>query len=1159
VKLNTIDNESGPNLGYGNYTNLSTDLTPNQTYNIELTPGRTQNVTQNVYWKVWIDLNGDNDFLDIGELVLQTSSLNNQIVNPSFTLPSNASPGRTRMRVSMGLSNGEGACTIGGIKEVEDYTVTIQAASSELSVTPNSVNFSCEGNSWNVNVRSNLFWTIVGLPDWLSVSRPNGTNDGNFLLTAERNPTTTPRTANIQVSGGGLTQDVSVVQAGCSGSCVAPTGLRLERVTYVRASLIWNTVTGASAYQTRVRYVGESEWSLSDTNASIRTSWFGLAPCRPLEVQVRSRCVDGTFSPFSSSIIVTTDGCEDTYCYSYGRTTDFWIDRVQVHSLNNNSGRDYGYGNFTNQSTTLEKGIAYQLFLTPSTSEGVQAVYWRVWIDYNQDGDFLDLGEKILEQNNVTTATISQFFSPPNNALTGTTRMRVSMALNDYATPCELNTDIEVEDYTINLEGGVPPNLTLSTSALSYSAEGGSQQVQVNANVDWTTDVTQDWITVTRSGTGNSQLAVVVQANPNTAARSAILRVNGVGVAPRRIIIAQAARASACAIPNGLVVEDFGQSYAFYNWQLVDGATGYQSRIRPIGTQDWIVGNTFERPGVVWANLAPCSEYELQIRSICDDGESGSFSPSMRVTTEGCDETYCYSYGLAWNDWINRVQLSVRGNNSSSLTDINNRSGQDFGHGDYTNISAILQHGNEYQLFLEPSFNGEEKEVYWRVWIDFNQDGDFLDTKENIVSRTNSNRFTEETVFSVPNLAKSGPTRMRVAMSTEKFPRGCDIDGFREVEDYTVVIQGQAPALEVSETMANFGADGGRVTVEVASNVDWRVTESLSWINVIPSSGSDNGTFLIEAVANNSNNVRTGELQISGGNITRRVQVRQAAMVFQPNLTINPQSVSFKSGINKETLNVVANTAWRISSKPDWITVSTENGVNAAQVEIRSARNNAEDFRMGEIFFTNDDRSITVAVEVFQEGKFNEETSLGITPRKPTVDASASCKTFNIRSIHEWELIPDQAYFWINSITPRTSTGNGNISICYSANNSNSTRIAGFKLTGGGIVIPISLEQLGRSNLGQNEQTSRGLGSFLSIQPNPVQEEFSAQLQLNQEQEVVFRIIDLNGRAVSERTHWLTEGYNRVVFDEPLPDGAYVLVALTTDGILERKLFVVDH
>ena len=144
-----------------------------------------------------------------------------------------------------------------------------------------------------------------------------------------------------------------------------------------------------------------------------------------------------------------------SYCGSEGSNSNFeWIQRVQFGSINNNSGNDGGYGDYTNLSTALTPGGSVSVTLVPGFSSSTYTEYWRLWIDYNRDGDFSDAGEQIGQGSG--TGTLSGTLSVSSNATPGTTRMRVAMKYNAYSTPCETFSYGEVEDYTVIIGTALP-------------------------------------------------------------------------------------------------------------------------------------------------------------------------------------------------------------------------------------------------------------------------------------------------------------------------------------------------------------------------------------------------------------------------------------------------------------------------------------------------------------------------------------------------------------------------------------------------------------------------------------------------------------------------------------------------------------------------------
>jgi bacillolysin len=262
-----------------------------------------------------------------------------------------------------------------------------------------------------------------------------------------------------------------------SCSLAAPTNFAASNINDNGFTLTWNTVSGAASYKVIVN-------GTSTTVSGTTYIATGLVPGTAYTCSVSANCSTGGSGTPANTSATTTGSAPLNYCASNGNSVaDEYIGRVQLGTINNaTGGASGGYADYTSISASLTKGSAAIITITPTWTGTKYNEGYSVWIDYNKDGDFADSGEQVWTKTASQTTSVSGTFTVPTSAITGSTRMRVSMKYNGVPTACEAFSYGEVEDYTVVL-GGSAPDTTAPTAPTNLVASGTTQ---TTTDLSWT-------------------------------------------------------------------------------------------------------------------------------------------------------------------------------------------------------------------------------------------------------------------------------------------------------------------------------------------------------------------------------------------------------------------------------------------------------------------------------------------------------------------------------------------------------------------------------------------------------------------------------------------------------------------------------------------------
>jgi len=170
---------------------------------------------------------------------------------------------------------------------------------------------------------------------------------------------------------------------------------------------------------------------------------------------IKYTATDGCGNTGSCSFDVTVKPPSNpSVCSSGGHNaSQVWIKKIQFANIWNETGSNGGYKSFTSVCASVSPSNSYTLKLMPGYKSSIYKVYWKVYIDYNNDGDFYDSGEYVAQ--GAGSSTLSGSIKIPSSVRNGKKRMRCVMKVGGYPSgPCGSFSHGETEDYCVSVTGG---------------------------------------------------------------------------------------------------------------------------------------------------------------------------------------------------------------------------------------------------------------------------------------------------------------------------------------------------------------------------------------------------------------------------------------------------------------------------------------------------------------------------------------------------------------------------------------------------------------------------------------------------------------------------------------------------------------------------------
>ncbi|WP_299367455.1 M14 family zinc carboxypeptidase [Winogradskyella sp.] len=241
----------------------------------------------------------------------------------------------------------------------------------------------------------------------------------------------------------------------------------------------------------------------------------------------------------------------------------------------------------------------------------------------------------------------------------------------------------------------------------------------------------------------------------------------------------------------------------------------------------------------------------VKFRFIGTTGNGWSSDIAIDQISIGSIPAHCDSQATDTNLYLGIAGVQLNTINNTSTAQL---------YTDYTSVSTTLSKSTNYDITITPDYNvATTNAVGYGVWIDFNRDGDFNDSGEEVFTQspvTGGGSVTGN--FTIPSSVITGNTRMRVSLEFNAVPNPCGDFTYGEVEDYTLYIFNGLVYQGGSWTPSSPSVSTGAEDALILDGI-FNATSDFSINNITVNSGSTLNLNKANAITVNGDITNNGE------------------------------------------------------------------------------------------------------------------------------------------------------------------------------------------------------------------------------------------------------------------------------------------------------------
>ena len=562
-------------------------------------------------------------------------------------------------------------------------TVTQGGATPVLTVSPSSQTVNSGSGSISFDVQSNIEWNFSENSDWFIASKTDPTT---LTLTFDENLSVTPRSANISLSGPGVTaRIVSLSQNGAEPILtVNPTSADVNSdagsVSFnVTSNIYWNYSETydwiqimQSDYNTLIINYDANN-SPGSRSGTITLSGTGVSPKTITITQTGSNPkldispVTASVTSYPGSVTIEVDANIE---WTFEESAD-WLSASKI----NNSNLVVNYNlnsSFESRSATIlisGPGVPSKSYvLTQLGTDPVLSVY-QPFANVSSTSGTVNFSVK----SNINWV-ISEDYEWVTAVKTNASTLTVSYDLNLLFEPRTAIITLSgpgVNDQTVTLvqekSGAI---LTVNPASETVAATSGTVDFVVSSNINWSISENIDWFEAVKAN--DNTLRVNYNENFQTESRTETVTLSGEGVNPVSVTIIQTGATALITVdPLSATVSSSSGTINFtvtsnVNWNISENS-GWLAAIKSDETTLTVSYNENDQVNPRTANIILTGEgAEAVTISINQQGSAVTLEVSPLSATVSSDEgtyTFTVNSNIEWTvstdqDWLTVTKVN---------------------------------------------------------------------------------------------------------------------------------------------------------------------------------------------------------------------------------------------------------------------------------------------------------------------------------------------------------------------------------------------------------------------------------------------------------------------------------------------------------------------